>query len=86
MEEKTPLPPNGGRDETSKQTSTISAEHDEEKVDALDTVPHSSPDVRDQKADSDVKTVATAPEVPEASAKGKGKTALIMVAICVRKV
>lgn len=83
MEEKTPLPPNGGRDETSKQTSTISAEHDEEKVDALDTAPHSSPDVRDQKAESDVKTVAT---VPDAPAKGKGKTALIMVAICVRKV
>ena len=80
MEEK-PLPPaNGSLDETSGPTSTISAEHDEEKIGTLGAVSHSLPDVYDEKAESKVAAV------PEEPAKPKGRTALIMVAICVRKV
>jgi hypothetical protein len=84
MEEK-PVPPtnDGSRDETSGPTPAMSAERDEEKADALDTGPNSSPEVRDDGAGSSVKEAAAASEAP---AKRKGKTALIMVAICVCRV
>lgn len=83
MEEKPPPPTNGSLDETSGPTSTTSAERAEEKRVALDTAPASSPDLRNEKAETSVKVAAAPPEEP---AKRKGKTALIMIAICVRKV
>jgi hypothetical protein len=83
MEEKPVSPANGSRDETSGPTPAMSAERDEEKADVLDAGLHSSPEVRDDGAGSGVKGVAAAPEAP---AKRKGKTALIMLAICVCRV
>jgi hypothetical protein len=83
MEEKPVPTANGSRDETSGPTPAVSAERDEEKVDALDKGPRSSPEVRDDGAGSDAREAAAAPEAP---AKRKGKTALIMVAICVCRV
>jgi hypothetical protein len=82
-EKKPPRPANGSLDGPSGPDSTTSGERNGEKGSALDAVPPSSPDIRDDKAEMDVKAVAAAPEEP---AKRKGKTALIMIAICVRKV
>jgi hypothetical protein len=82
--EKKPPPPATERlGDTSEPASTTSAERDEEKGDTLNTAQPSLPDHRDEKAETDVKTVAAASEQP---AKRKGKTALIMVAICVRRI
>lgn len=83
MEEKLPAPANGSLAETSAPISSTSAEHDEEKGDTLDSAPSPSPGLRDEKAETHVKAMAAVPEEP---AKRKGKTALIMVAICVCKV
>jgi hypothetical protein len=83
MEEKPQSPANGNAGKTSGPASTASVECDEEKGDALDTVAPLPPGVHDGKAETDVKAIV-AP--PEETAKRKGKTALIMVAICVREV
>jgi hypothetical protein len=82
MEEKPPPPANGNAGKTSRPASTASAERDEEKGDTLDTVAPLSRGVHDGKAETDVKAVVA----PPGTAKRKGKTALIMVAICVREV
>jgi len=83
MEEKPPPPANERLDDTSGPTSTTSADRDEKKGDTLDTAQSSLPDQRDEKAETDIEVVAAASEQP---AKRKGKTALIMLAICVRGV
>jgi hypothetical protein len=83
MEEKPQPSANRNAGKTSGPASTASAERDEEKEDTLDTVAPLSPGVHDGKAETDVKAVVGP---PEETAKRKGKTALIMVAICVREV
>lgn len=80
MEERPPPPAIEGAGKASGPTSTASAERDEEKGGALDNVAPLSPGVHDE-AETDVKAAVAA---PEERAMKKGKTALIMVAICVR--
>ncbi len=85
-EEMPPPLANGSADETSvpaSTASTASAERDEEKGDTLDTTAPLSRSIQDEKAKADVRGVAAVAEEP---AKRKSKTALIMLAICVRKV